>query len=204
MKRSKGFRYYSLKDINPVIRILVFSDILVVGAAAMLSPIFAIFIKDYIQGGNEAVAGIAVAIYLISKSVLQIPAAAVIDKIKGEKDDFSMMTLFTLLMSLVPLLYLVIKTPAQLYGVQLLLGLFTAMTFPSFMAIFTRHIDKTREGTEWGVYFTLVDLSSAALAAIGGYIAYSIGFPQLIVYVVALSVIGSIVLFPIRRYMYKR
>lgn len=184
---------------NPVIRFLIISDVVAMGAAGLLGPIFALFIKDFIIGGNEAVAGVAAAIYLITKSIFQIPAALIIDKIRGEKDDFYLMIIFSVAMGLLPLLYLVIKTAAALYFVQFLIGLTTAFTFPSYMAIFTRHIDKQKEGTEWGVYFTLIDLVSAALAGIGGYIALTLGFHTLIIMMSALSVTGSFMLWPIKK-----
>ena len=69
------------------------------------------------------------------------------------------------------------------------------------MAIFTRHIDKEKEGTEWGVYFTLTDLTSAALAAVGGYVATLQGFPVLIIAVVVVSFIGALLLWPIKPYI---
>ncbi len=199
--RSVDLRSYLLHNINVVIRFLIISDILIIGAAGMLAPIFAIFIKDFIQGGNAIVAGMAAAIYLITKSVFQIPIAAVIDSIRGEKDDYWFMVVFSVLMGFVPLLYLVIDQPWQLYIVQFLLGIFTAMTYPSFMAIFTRHIDKRKEATEWGVYFTLTDLSSAGLAAIGGVIAGTMGFHVLICIVVSISVLGGLMLIPIKPYI---
>lgn len=203
-KRSIGIRYYFLKEINPLIRLLIMADILVVGGTAMLAPIFALFIEGYIKGGNEQVAGVSVALFLITKSIFQIPIAALLDRIRGEKDDFAVLVTFSLLMSLTPLLYLLISQPWQLYLVQILLGFFTAMTFPSFMAIFTRHIDKSQEGTEWGIYFTLSDLIAASLAAIGGYIAYTIGFHVLIVAVVIVSSVGSLMLLSIKPYIRKR
>ena len=202
-RRSIDFKYYFLKGINPTIKFLIFSDILLIGSAGMLGPVFALFIEGFIEGGDAAVAGMAMAIYLVSKSVFQIPTAVLIDKIRGEKDDYNLMVLFSLLSSFIPLFYLVINQPWQLYLVQFFLGIFTAVTFPSFMAIFTRHIDKTREGTEWGVYFTFIDLSSAALAAIGGYIASTLGFPFLIISVVVVSIIGCLFLLPIRPYLKK-
>ena len=69
------------------------------------------------------------------------------------------------------------------------------------MAIFTRHIDKKKEGTEWGVYFTLTDLVSAGFAAIGGYIAVYSGFPVLIIGVAIISVLGALLLWPIKPYI---
>lgn len=194
-------QHYFLKDINPVIRLLIISDTVLMGAAGLLGPIFALFIEDFIQGGNAAVAGIAIGIYLFTKSVFQVPIAYLIDKIRGEKDDFWLMFIFTILIAITPLLYLVINTPLQLYIIQFILGFFAAFTFPTYMAVFTRHIDKKKEGMEWGIYFTLIDLTSAAFAAVGGYIAVTQGFPILIIAVVVISLIGAIFLWPIKPYI---
>lgn len=198
---SIKLKSYFLKDINPVIRFLIISDTVLMGAAGMLGPVFALFIEDSIQGGNAVVAGIAAGIYLFTKSVFQIPIAHFIDKIRGEKDDFWIMFIFTIIIAFIPLLYLVINTPLQLYITQFILGLFTAFTFPTYMAIFTRHIDKEKEGTEWGIYFTLTDLTSAMLAIVGGYVATIQGFPVLIIVVVVASFIGAMLLLPIKPYL---
>lgn len=200
-RRSQKLRYYFLKDIDPVVRFLIISDTVIIGAAGLLGPIFALFVEDFIVGGNAAVAGIAAGIYLFSRSILQIPIAHFLDKIRGEKDDFWLMFSFSMLFAIVPLLYLIIHTPLQLYIVQFVLGFFTAFTYPAFMAIFTRHIDKGKEGTEWGIYFTLTDLASAILAIVGGYVATSAGFPSLIIVVVLMSVLGALLLFPIKPYI---
>lgn len=199
--RSTKLKHYFLKDINPVIRFLIISDTVLIGAAGLLGPIFALFITSFIDGGNESVAGIAAGVYLFSRSILQIPIAHLLDAIRGEKDDFWFMFVFSMLIAVVPLLYLVIHTPLQLYIVQFILGLLTAFTYPAFMAIFTRHIDKNKEGTEWGIYFTLTDITSAALAVIGGYMAFTAGFHTLIITVVVLSLFGALLLLPIKPYI---
>lgn len=193
-----------LKDMNPVIRFLIISDTVFMGAAGMLGPIFALFIEDYIAGGNEAVAGLAAGIFLFTKSVAQVPIAHFIDKVRGEKDDYWLLFISTLTISLFPLAYLNVHTPNGLYAVQFLVGLCTAFSFPTYMAIFTRHIDPHKEGTEWGVYFMLTDLTSALLAAIGGFLASSLGFHAVIYTVVSLSVIGTFLQLPIRPYLKKR
>ncbi|MBU0708585.1 MFS transporter [Patescibacteria group bacterium] len=200
-QRSTKLKHYFLREINPVIRFLIISDTVLVGAAGLLGPIFALFIGEFIQGSDEAVVGIAAGIYLFSKSILQIPVAHLIDRIRGEKDDFWLMFIFTIFIAIVPLLYLVISTPMQLYIVQFILGFFNAFVFPTYMAIFTRHIDKDKEGTEWGIYFTLTDVASATLAVIGGYVAVSAGFPVLVIAVVVLSLVGALLLWPIKPYI---
>jgi len=203
-KRGVHIKHYFLQEINPVIRFLILSDTVLIGAAGLLGPIFALFIEEFIEGGNGAVAGTAAGIYLFSRSILQIPIAHYLDKIRGEKDDFWLMFIFSLLTAVVPLLYLFIQTPTELYVVQFILGLSTAFTYPAYMAIFTRHIDRNKEGTEWGIYFTLTDVTSALLAIVGGYLAITSGFFVLIGIVVVLSLLGSLLLLPIRPYLQKR
>lgn len=200
-KRATKLQHYFLQDINPVVRFLILSDTVISGAVGLLGPIFALFIADFIQGGNEAVAGLAAGIYMFTRGVLQIPFAHIMDRIRGERDDFWFMILFTMIIAVIPLAYLVISTPLQLYIVQAILGLCTAFTYPSFMAIFTRHIDKKKEGTEWGVYFTLNDFVSALFAALGGYVAATYGFPILILAVVAINIMGASILWFIRPYI---
>jgi len=200
-ERSVKLKSYFLQDINPVVRFLILSDTILIGAAGLLGPIFALFVEDFIVGGNVAVAGIAAGVYLFSRSILQIPIAHFLDRIRGERDDFWLLFIFSILFASVPLFYLIINTPFQLYLVQFVLGFFTAFTFPAFMAIFTRHIDKGKEGTEWGIYFTLTDITSAALAVVGGYVAASSGFYTLIVIVVFASLVGSLLLLPVRPYI---
>ena len=200
-QRSTNIKHYFLKEFNPVIRFLIISDTVLVGAAGLLGPIFALFIEDFVQGGNEAVAGMAAGIYLFSRSILQIPIAHYLDKIRGEKDDFWIMFIFTILIAIIPLLYLVINTPLQLYIVQFILGFFTAFTYPAYMAIFTRHIDKNKEGTEWGIYFALTDIMGAMFAMVGGYVAVTAGFPVLIIGVSTISLVGALLLWPIKPYV---
>jgi MFS family permease len=202
-KPNAPFREYFMLNMNGVVRLLIMSDVVWMGACGLLGPIFSLYIVEFIKGGNEAVAGTAAAIYLVTKSLLQIPAASIIDKIRGEKDDFLVMFIGSLMGALMPLLYLVISTPGQLYLVQFMYGAVIAFTFPSYMAIFTRHIDSGHEGKDWGVYFTLVDLCSAVTAAVGGVIAASIGYRPLIFIMVFISIVGVSFLFPIRKHIFK-
>lgn len=199
--RHSGWRNYLMLNFNSVIRWLIISDLIVIGSYGLLAPIFAVFITDYIPGANIQVAGIAMTIFLITKSLVQIPLATVIDKIKGEKDDFWIVFVGSIIMSLIPLLYIFIETITQLYLVQAIYGLVTAATFPAYMAIFHRHLDRGKEGTELGVYYTLTDIGSAATGAIGGSLAYYLGFKWVFILVAVFNLLGSLALIFIKRDM---
>ncbi len=190
-----------LKQINPVVRYLMLSDNLVLGALGMFSPFLVLFVEKHIDGGNEFVAGIALSIYLASKSLLQIPVATTIDKIKGEKDDYVLLIGFSFISAFLNISLLSVSKIWHLYAFEFLSGLSAAVTYPAFMAIFTKHIDKGMEGTEWGVYYTLTNLCGAFLAGLGGYIAKNYGLPSLIIATTILNFIGAIFLIPIRFYI---
>ncbi|MEK7094500.1 MAG: MFS transporter [Patescibacteria group bacterium] len=192
---------YFLKKANSIVRALIVSDVLWISGMGLLGPIFALYVVDFINGGNAEIAGIAATVYLATKSVMQIPAATIIDRIRGEVDDYTILLAATAVGAFLPMLYLFIETPIQLYAVQFCLGLAMAFAFPPFMAIFTRHIDKGREGYEWGVYFTLVDMGSAIAAGVGGFLAANYGFQSVVVGVSTLGLLGIFVIIPIRKYM---
>ncbi len=184
-----------------MVRVLIVSDVIFLTGVGLLGPIFALFVVDFIEGGSAAVAGLAAAIYLLTKSLLQIPLASLMDRIKGERDDYWFLLLGSLVAAIVPLAYLVIKTPLQLYAVQFVYGAMMAMAFPSFMAIYTRHISRNKEGVAWGVYFTATDLAAALAATAGGILADTIGFRPLIVMASFLGIVGTVLIYFIRSHL---
>ena len=67
------------KSINKVVKIMVFSDLFLYSGWGLISPILAIYILGNIQGGNAKIAGIAVGMYWLGKSIFQIPIAHYLD-----------------------------------------------------------------------------------------------------------------------------
>lgn len=188
---------------NPIVRSLVISDIMWRGSVGFIGPIFALFIAGFIDGGTAEVVGVATSIYLFTKSIFQIPFSSIIDRIHGEYVDFWFLIVGAVVSTFLPLTYLVIHTPLQLYFVQFLFGVAAAASFPPFMALFTKHLDKHKEGSEWGIYYTLTDLCAAAAAVIGGTMAVTFGFRTLIVVVVLVGILSCLFLLPIRLYIRK-
>ena len=181
---------------------MVLSDFVWFGAAGLIVPIFALLVEDLIPGSTAATVGIAASIYLITKSVVQIFSASVIDWIRGEKDDFWVLFSFSIIGAFMPLAYLFMTTQMHLFIIQFFYGICIAFTFPTFMAIFSRHLDAKKEGTEWGIYYTMNDLASAFTAFAGGVIATLIGFKMLVLISVVVSIFGVLFLYPVRYYLY--
>lgn len=177
---------------NKIIKILTFSDWLIISGFGLIAPIFAIFITRHIEDGTLIVVGIASAIYLMSKSLLQLVVAKYLDRIKGEKDDFYWLVVGSFLFSIGPFLYLLCYLSWHIYLVQLIYGIGSALAYPGWCAIFTRHIDKQKQAFEWSLYDTLIGLGTAVAAWLGAVIADRLGFAALFYIVGVMSLIGSV------------
>lgn len=176
---------------NKIIRTLIASDIIILSSFALINPIFAIFVTQQIAGGTITAVGFATTIFLLVKSVLQVPIAQAVDRTLGETDDFVAVFIGSLMVSAVPFAYIFIGSVSQLYLVEAFHGIGAALVYPAWNAIFTRHVDSDHAGVEWGTYSTLVGLGAAASAAVGGVLAQSLGFPIVFSVVGILSILGS-------------
>jgi len=181
--------------INRVIRFLTLSDILMLSGWGLVNPIFAVFVTGQIKGGNVEMAGLAITVSLLTKSLVQLPMARLIDKKRGEIDDFWVMIIGSLVISFSAFLYIFAKTVSHIFLIQIVNGFGNALSYPSWLAIFTRHIDTHKEGLEWSLYFTATDLGGALVAGLGGAIANYLGFQPLFLLVGLLSLVGTAFLF---------
>lgn len=168
------------KIINKIIRILITSDFFLNLGWGLLGPIFAIFIVENITLGSplEAarVAGLASLCYWATKSVLQIPIGRHLDKNHGEIDDFWFMVAGTFVAGFIPIGYLFASSPWHIYVLQVVYAVGMSMVFPSWLAIFTRHIDKGKEALEWGMESTFLGAGAGIAGGVGGVLASAFGF----------------------------
>lgn len=175
-----------------VIRFLILSDFFVFSATGLLSPIFAVFVTNQIIGGDLKVVGISSTIYLVFRAFFQLGFAKWIDKKPSEKYDFALFIVGAFVVSLTPLGYIFAKLPIHVYVLEALNGLGFSMTLPAWYAIFTRHIDKGKEGFEWSTSDTTIALGQAVAATIGGLLADKYGFNLVFIFTAVLSMMGAV------------
>ncbi len=189
-----------LKNINKVVRVIVTADFFYNSAFAAFGPVFAIFVINNIQGGSARVAGLATAIFWITKSIFQLPIARFLDKTDGERDDFWAMFLGYLFSGLVPLFYIFATEPAHLYLIQMFYGLVMAWAVPAWYSIFTRHVDKWRISFEWSLESVFaVGIAAAVASALGGYVADIFGFKVLFLISGLMSIFASLLLLLLKK-----
>ncbi len=181
-------------EFNRVVKYLVLSDLVFWAGWGLISPVFAIFIIDKIEGGTAFVVGMAAAIYWILKSLLRIPIGMFLDTRPGERDDYWFLTVGLFIAALIPFGFIFAKFPWHIYSLQAIYAVAMAMSLSGWSAIFTRHIDKGKEATEWGLDATSVGLGIGISGAIGGWAVTQFGFEPVFIAVGILGIIGAILL----------
>ncbi len=188
--------------INQVILLIILADFVLITAFGFLPPIFAVFVTEQIPGATVATVGFALTVYWTTKSVLQLAVARRIDRNHGEIDDFYFMIAGGLLSSLFVTLYYFASATWHVYLLGFLIGASDAMLVPPFYAIFTRHIDKGKEGFEWALYSSFsLGAGSALGGALGGIFATLVGFRAMFPLIGMLSFLSTIMLFFLKPYI---
>ncbi|MDD5738525.1 MAG: MFS transporter [Candidatus Pacebacteria bacterium] len=180
--------------INKIVKYLILSDIAFWTGWGLLTPVFAIFIIDKIQGGNALVVGISSAVFLGVRSILRIPLGKALDNRVSEKDDYLVMVLGTFIASLVSFGYIFSYLPWHIYLLEIVHGIGLALALAGWTAIFTRHIDKGKESTQWGWNETTLGLGMGVAGALGGFFVTKFGFNLVFLLVGILGIIGTILL----------
>lgn len=194
--------------INKIAKVLITSDFFLNLGWGLLSPIFALFVLQRITIGNPEkaaeVAGFSALFYWITKSLIEIPIGRFLDKHDGERDDFWFMTLGLFVVGFVPLGYLFSTQPWHIYLFQVMHAIGMAMALPSWLAIFTRHIDKGKEAFEWSLESTSISMGAGIAGGIGGIIASILGFKILFIFVSALTIFAAFLLLLVKNDVSKR
>lgn len=184
--------------VNRTIRFLIISDFFLFFSVGLLSPIFAVFVLKNIENRIEVI-GYAVACYWITRVIMVIPLSRLMDRIKGELDEYSFMVAGTFLIALLPLFYTISSQPWHIYLLQILGGLANSMAVPAWRIIFTNHIDKKIVGFEWSLEDVGVGIATASSAAIGAIVADRFGFNVLFCMMSFFGIISASILFGIRK-----
>lgn len=166
--------------VNRAIQIMLLYLFFVVMAESLFTPIFSVFIIKSIAGATLKTAGFALAIFALSKSLVQIPLSRYLDKLKGEKDDFHSLIFGALVAVIYPFGLIFVSKIWHLYFLEILAGIGTAALMAAYYSLFARHVDKGSEGFEWSLFSVGgLTVSGAIGAAIGGILADIFGFQLL-------------------------
>lgn len=170
-------RYMRIRAVkNPALRALLVADGLILTAAAMLTPIYAIYVVKV--GGDIFEAGLTAAALAIGAGVASIIFGNYTDTLKDKKQ---ILVVGYVVLGLSFLLYLIVDSIWMLALVQLLIGLAHPIYQPAYDALYSKHLDKGKEAEEWGAWEATAHFTAAFGAILGGFVASQFGFAALFV-----------------------
>jgi MFS family permease len=165
--------------LNKTIKKLIFYDFILLFGWGLAYPIISVFVINNIKGGDVKTAGIAIGVYWIVVSLVQIPVGVYLDSRKGEKDDFYFLAGGTLITGLVPFVFRLAFLPWHIYLFLFVYALGMGIAMPAWFGIFTRHIDGAKEAQSWAANQSLLGVGAGVAGIIGGIVAKEYGFTPL-------------------------
>lgn len=184
--------------VNKVIRTLILSDFFLFFSLGLLTPIFAVFVMENI-GNKIEIVGFSVSCYWIMRGILVIPLSRLMDKLRGEVDEYFFMAIGTFLTAVIPMFYIISTEPWHIYLLQAINGFANAMAVPAWRILFTNHVDKKIVGFEWSLEDVGVGIATASSATIGAVIADTFGFIVLFGIIFVFGVTSAIVLLTLNK-----
>lgn len=170
------------------LKILLTASTFFMLAAGLFGPIYAIFVEEI--GGDLLTAGGAYGAFSISAGILVFIISRWEDHAKHQEK-------FVVLGYLISVIgfagYLLIRNPIDLFIVQIIFGIGEAVHVPAFDGLYSKHLDKGKFASEWGLWETQYRITSAVAAGIGGVISYIFGFRALFMIMLIISVTGFLI-----------
>lgn len=180
--------------LNGKLKILLVTNGMILFAAAMLGPIYALFVDKI--GGDLLDASLAGATFSVTAGIAVFLSGKLSDRVK--ENELIVMTGY-LFMGFGFFLYTQIDSMVQLLFVQVIIGLGEALYSPSFDALYSKYLDGDRSGSQWGTWESMNYFSAAAGAVSGGIVVSFLSFDALFLGMSVLAIGSALYIYHLPR-----
>jgi predicted MFS family arabinose efflux permease len=179
---------------NKQIRILLVTNGLILTAAAMLGPIYALFVEKI--GGDLLEASYAFGAYALAAGITTLISGKYADKLK---DNELIVVLGYGIIGVAFFGYILVNSVWSLLGIQIMIGLGEAIYSPAFDAIYSKYTDSDKSGKQWGAWESINYFTTTFGAIAGGFLVTFFGFNTMFVVMGLLSFASAIYIFRLPR-----
>ncbi len=165
--------------VDPIVKAYIISECFLWSSWNFITPIFAIFAIENIKGGTIEIAAASYSFYLISRVIAELISGRFFAN-QSDKRKILTTILGISLMSLSYIGFSTSKTILQLFAFYSLAGIGLGLASPAKNALFSIHLDKNREASEWSIADATSFISMALATTLGGFIAGAYGFKLLL------------------------
>lgn len=177
---------------NGKIKSLLAVDLLVTSSYGLILPILPLFIIERINGANLMSVAITQAVFLVSQAAFSWIFSNYLHHAQTKIRAHGGLIVGSLVVTLVPAIYLLSWEISLIYLAQILLGLGLGLLYPSWTFLAkdssqTAHRPKIKKA-----HSTFLSLSMALAALLGGYVAYEYGYCLLVYMMILIGICGTI------------
>lgn len=166
--------------VSPIVKAYIISESFLWSAWNFITPIFAVFATDHIQGGNVQIAASAFSTYLIARVMAELACGRYFAKSTDSKKAIISIVGISI-MSFSYLGFAFSDSVLQLFVYYAVAGIGLGIASPAKNSLFSIHLDKNKETTEWSISDATSFISMALAAALGGFIAGVYGYRVLFI-----------------------
>lgn len=180
--------------LNKSLRILIFTNTIMVFIMGLFSPFYAVFVQKI--GGGVALAGLSWAIFSIVAGILILLFCQWQIKVKEQE---LLLALGYFIRGTVFLSYAFMGSIAQLIFTQVLWGIGSALGTPAFDSIYGSHTNKSDSIVQWGQWEGIASISIGLAAIIGGVLIQTMGYFIVFIGMAVLSILLGIYIWRLPR-----
>lgn len=200
LRELLGGRKPSEFQMNPFVKTYIISESFLWAAWNFMSPIFAIFIVQYIPGARIETAATAYSAHLVARVLMELWAG----KYLGGSSEIKKVQLTIFGIGIISFSYIGLIFTTSLPTLFLfysMSGLGMGIAAPAKNTLFAKHLDRSKETFEWGFMDAMTFIAIALASALGGFIAQGYGFRTL--FGIA-GIVSFLSLYPYFLYLWKR
>jgi len=176
------------------LKLLLLSGSIILFAVGLFGPIYAVFTEEI--GGDVLTAGITYGAFAVVAGLTTLLISRLGDKVKNIENLIILGFFFNCIGFLG---YLMVTKPWHLFIVQAILGLGAAVGAPAWDALYSKHLEKGKFVSGWGMWESANWITAGAAAATGGVLAQVFGFRTLFKIMFLLSLIALFTVVMLKR-----
>jgi MFS family permease len=185
---------------NKVVRAYIISESLVWAAWNFVIPILAVFVVNNVKGGSIQTAASAYSIYLLVRVIFELICGRILLRTSDRK-KYSIATLGVLILSFAYLFFSISTSVSTLIIGYAIAGIGLGLSAPAKNALFSIHIEKNKEATDWSISDAVTFGCMALAATLGGFFETIYGFKTLFIIAAVINLFGAL---PFILFTYKK
>lgn len=170
--------HYPASGINPVVKMIMLSDIFFWSAWYTVLPILSIFIVQEVPGATVETAAFGFSFYLLSRVAASLIGSKFSSHARDSRKIF-MIIYAILILNIAYILMAFSRSVITIYMFYIIIGLGIGLASPIRATLFSAHLDKNKETFEWALLDSIILIGIAVCSILSGIIIRDYGYATL-------------------------